>query len=224
MSVANSVIVYSLLALAYLVTPAALIVGWIRWSRRTNPRTPAIDSSFISFALASSSAALAAITLVFAQFHHFRFYDPVLLPERRPRAIVVANSEMPRTNAVLIQAHLAEDPKSPTSRQRAAATLVVGASYEGAKRPVLIDPAHVSFHVVSDGSSPVLRVDLSTGNIMPIRLGHALVETMFEGVANRTCVIVEPEDASTSNPSVCNDLLMHGQRLSFDDDLRTPRP
>lgn len=79
MSVANSVIVYSLLALAYLVTPAALIVGWIRWSRRTNPRMPVITSSFISFALASSSAALAAITLLIAHFHHFRFYDPVLM-------------------------------------------------------------------------------------------------------------------------------------------------
>ena len=79
MSVANSIIVYSLLALAYLVTPAALIGGWVRWSRRTDVRTPATTASLISFALASSSAALAAFTLVLAQFHHFGFYDPVLM-------------------------------------------------------------------------------------------------------------------------------------------------
>ncbi len=79
MSVGNSIIVYSLLALAYLVTPAALIGGWVRWSRRTDARTPAITASLISFALASSSAALAAFTLILAQFHHFGFYDPVLM-------------------------------------------------------------------------------------------------------------------------------------------------
>jgi peptidoglycan/LPS O-acetylase OafA/YrhL len=86
--VANSILVYSLLALAYLVTPAALIVGWVRWSRRTDSRTPATTASLISFALASSSAALAAITLVVAQFHHFGFYDPILMRIYRSGAVL----------------------------------------------------------------------------------------------------------------------------------------
>ena len=77
MSVANSIIVYSLLALAYLVTPLALLAVWIRWLKRTDARTPATTPSLISFALASSSALLAAFTL--AQFHHFGFYEPVLM-------------------------------------------------------------------------------------------------------------------------------------------------
>jgi hypothetical protein len=144
------------------------------------------------------------------------------LPDRRPCALIVADNEPPRTNSRLIEAHLEDDTESWASKHAWISVLTVGASYEGTKYPVVIDPSHASFRVKSAGGPPVIRVDSSTGKIFPIRLGHALVETTFEGLTNRTCVIVEPGNASTSNPSVCNDLLLPGEKLSFDEALRSP--
>ena len=77
MHVINTIIIYTLLALAYLVTPTVL--GWVRWSKRDDPRTPSSTLSFVAFILASSSAALGFATLLYAQAHPFGFYDPVLL-------------------------------------------------------------------------------------------------------------------------------------------------
>jgi hypothetical protein len=79
MHVINTIIIYTLLALAYLVTPTVLVLGWVRWSKRNDPRTPSSTLSFVAFILASSSAALGFATLLYAQAHPFGFYDPVLL-------------------------------------------------------------------------------------------------------------------------------------------------
>jgi hypothetical protein len=79
MSRVNTLIVYTLLALAYLVTPTVLILGWVRWSRRRDSRLRAATLSLLSFAFASCSALLGLVTLGAAQVHHFGFYDPVLM-------------------------------------------------------------------------------------------------------------------------------------------------
>jgi hypothetical protein len=78
MSIVNTLIVYTLLALAYLVTPMVLILGWVRWSKQRDSGGIA-TLSFVSFASASCSAVLGLVTLGVAQIHHFGFYDPVLM-------------------------------------------------------------------------------------------------------------------------------------------------
>ena len=75
----NTLIVFTLLAVAYLATPTVLILGWVRWLKRKESRTPAATLSLISFAFASCSAVLGIVTLGLAQVHHFGFYDPVLM-------------------------------------------------------------------------------------------------------------------------------------------------
>ncbi|WP_212733195.1 hypothetical protein [Terriglobus roseus] len=75
----NTLIVYTLLPLAYLVTPAALIFGWVRWSKQRAAAAEGVTVSLVSFAFTSGSAALGLATIAFAQIHYFGFYDPVLM-------------------------------------------------------------------------------------------------------------------------------------------------
>src|SRR5581483_5658041 len=68
----------SIFILAYIVVPVVLVTGWVRWRRQ--PRGPALKISFIGFVLGSSSALLAACSILFAFLGNgFRHYDPVLL-------------------------------------------------------------------------------------------------------------------------------------------------
>jgi hypothetical protein len=64
----------------YVGVPALLIWGWIRWFRRTQPRTlPSILSS-IGLALATASAILAVSSVLYAHaIGGFPYYDPRLL-------------------------------------------------------------------------------------------------------------------------------------------------
>src|SRR5579862_8967279 len=68
-----------LVALSYIVSPAMLIWGWTRWARRPKLRTATSILSLFGFTLATASAALAVSSVVYAHFHHFDFYDPLLL-------------------------------------------------------------------------------------------------------------------------------------------------
>jgi hypothetical protein len=79
MSIANTIVIFALLALAYLATPVMLVLGWRRWSMRANASTPSSISSLAGLTLASMSALLGFATLVYARFHHFGYYDPILM-------------------------------------------------------------------------------------------------------------------------------------------------
>jgi len=56
-----------------------LIWGWARWRLGPKLRTITAILSLIGFVLATASGVLAVSTIVFAQFHHFPYYDPLLL-------------------------------------------------------------------------------------------------------------------------------------------------
>jgi len=79
MSISTQAIFGIIAALGYLGPPIILVWGWARWLSR--PKTWSIPAilSMISLVLAIASALLAASSIVFAQFHHFGYYDPLLL-------------------------------------------------------------------------------------------------------------------------------------------------
>jgi hypothetical protein len=64
----------------YVVLPAASIGGWIRWVRRRAPETRFSLVSLVGFGLATCSALLALISLIYAHaIGGFPYYDPRLL-------------------------------------------------------------------------------------------------------------------------------------------------
>jgi hypothetical protein len=70
-----------LLAVAvYAVLPAAIVWGWVRWFKRSQPRTVFSTLSLIGFALATASALLAVSALLFSfAIGGFAYYNPALL-------------------------------------------------------------------------------------------------------------------------------------------------
>ena len=68
-----------LFSVAYLGPPALLIWGWLRWRMRPKLWTAFSVLSLVGFGLATVSALLALSTIVYAQVHHFPYYDPLLL-------------------------------------------------------------------------------------------------------------------------------------------------
>jgi hypothetical protein len=68
-----------LAALAYLVSPVLLICGWAQWVRLPKLRTATSILSAGGFVLATTSALLAMAAIVYAQIHHFPYWDPLLL-------------------------------------------------------------------------------------------------------------------------------------------------
>jgi hypothetical protein len=63
----------------YIAMPAVLVWGWLRWAKRTEPRTLCSTLSLIGFLLATISGLLAILTFFYAIVIGFRFYDPPLL-------------------------------------------------------------------------------------------------------------------------------------------------
>jgi hypothetical protein len=64
----------------YLGVPALLIWGWVRWFRRTQPRTLPVILSLIGLALATASSLLAVSSVLYAHaIGGFPYYDPRLL-------------------------------------------------------------------------------------------------------------------------------------------------
>jgi hypothetical protein len=64
----------------YIVLPAVMVWGWIRWARPTKQRTLFSILSLIGFAFATASALLAISSILYADvIGGFPFYDPRLL-------------------------------------------------------------------------------------------------------------------------------------------------
>ena|ERR1035437_302413 len=72
-------VIFVLFVSVGLVTPLVLIWGWTRWVQRPKPKTLTSILSLSGFALATSSAILAASLWAYAHVHPFGFYDPSLL-------------------------------------------------------------------------------------------------------------------------------------------------
>lgn len=76
----ESVLVVLLAVGFYVGLPAAMIWGWVRWWKRTQPRTPFSILSLIGFTLATASGLLAILAMLYARaVGGFQFYDPLLL-------------------------------------------------------------------------------------------------------------------------------------------------
>jgi len=64
----------------YIAVAVVTVWGWVRWSKRVQPRTVASILSLIGFALATASAILGISTLLYARaVHSFPINDPLLL-------------------------------------------------------------------------------------------------------------------------------------------------
>jgi len=78
--VAQSVLLVLFVAGIYLVLPAAMVWGWVRWLKRTQPRSWPSILSLIGFALGTASGLLAISSVLYAHaIGGFPFYDPLLL-------------------------------------------------------------------------------------------------------------------------------------------------
>jgi hypothetical protein len=79
MSASVQVIFGILFVLGYLVSPVTLVWGWPRWMLGPNKGNVASILSLLGFVLSTASALLAISSIIYAQFHRFPFYDPLLL-------------------------------------------------------------------------------------------------------------------------------------------------
>jgi pimeloyl-ACP methyl ester carboxylesterase len=71
----------------------------------------------------------------------------------------------------------------------------------------------LSFQVRNQGAD-VIELDTTTGEIKPLREGHALLQATYQGVTNLTCVVVTKESLASPDSS-CEDLLQPGEELSL---------
>jgi tellurite resistance protein TehA-like permease len=76
----ESVVVFLLATGIWIVLPAVMVWGWVRWAKRTKQRTLFSILSLIGFAFATISALLAISSVLYAHvIGGFPFYDPLLL-------------------------------------------------------------------------------------------------------------------------------------------------
>jgi hypothetical protein len=77
---AGSVVLVLFVVGVYIALPAVITWGWVRWWKRTQPRTPFSILSLIGFTLATASGLLAISAMLYARaVGGFPFYDPLLL-------------------------------------------------------------------------------------------------------------------------------------------------
>lgn len=77
---AGSVVLVLFVVGVYIALPAVMTWGWVRWWKRTQPRTPFSILSLIGFTLATASGLLAISAMLYARaVGGFPFYDPLLL-------------------------------------------------------------------------------------------------------------------------------------------------
>jgi hypothetical protein len=76
----HTIVVVFIAVAFYLVLPALLVWGWVRWGKRSHLRNVSSILSLIGFILASLSALLAVSAMLYARvIGGFPFYDPLLL-------------------------------------------------------------------------------------------------------------------------------------------------
>lgn len=132
-------------------------------------------------------------------------------PQKRPAQLTVSagsvNSETP--HAVLA---LKNTPGDGASR----VGLGVSARYDGIPTSIAINPSFVTFRIINwDSKTIPIQLDSQTGIVTPLYPGQALVETMFGGRRNLTCIDVEQQltPGRSYFEKNCQQLLSPGEKL-----------
>jgi hypothetical protein len=127
----------------------------------------------------------------------------VVLPAQDPAKFLVARggTGTSRTSGTLYM-DLSE------TRESRLAPLV---AYDETTRPVPIPAKYVRFSVIAPATvnAPIV-VDQSTGQILSLHLGHALVEASFRGLSVLVCVDVKTLASDGSESSDCGELVPPG--------------
>jgi hypothetical protein len=85
------------------------------------------------------------------------------------------------------------------------------AVYTGAAHPVPIPTEYLRFKIIKENeSNPPISLDQSTGMIMALNYGHALVETTFGDLSTLNCVSVQEDASSGANSLDCSELVPTG--------------
>ncbi|MEG9437156.1 hypothetical protein JAO29_13440 [Edaphobacter sp. HDX4] len=131
--------------------------------------------------------------------------------QRQPAKLIVGTQGEPNRNAGTIAAVLNDNPDSP--RVKRSQVLELSTTYPDLTGRFEIKPEFASFSVRSSKLAPVLRIEPSTGRVIPLDTGHAIVTTNFQGVTNRTCIMVGREGAMHAERPGCRDLLEDGEKI-----------
>jgi hypothetical protein len=133
--------------------------------------------------------------------------------QRQPAKLIVGTQGEPNRNAGTIAAVLNDNPESP--RVKRSQVLELSTTYPDLTGRFEIKPEFASFSVRSSRLAPVLRIEPSTGRVIPLDTGHAIVTTTFQGVTNRTCIMVGREGAMHAELPGCRDLLEDGEQIDY---------
>jgi hypothetical protein len=85
------------------------------------------------------------------------------------------------------------------------------AIYHGAAQPAPIPPKYLHFKLITaNGGDPPISIDETSGRITALKIGHALVQTTFEGLSDLTCVDVMENASDGSDRTNCQELVPAG--------------
>ena len=90
------------------------------------------------------------------------------------------------------------------------------ARYKELKQPVKVDTSFIQLRLRNAGTGEVVRLDRLNGTIVPMRVGHALLEAFYAGMKSLTCVVVVPSvDEIGGKQADCSELALPGEKLPY---------
>lgn len=128
----------------------------------------------------------------------------VVYPDRKPEKFLVARGGTGHTwTSGTIYMDLSESTRHKS--------LDPIALYKDAIHPVPVPAKDVSFKLITatEGDPPI-SIDKSTGDITALHIGHALIQTTFEGFSVLTCVAVLENAGFSGGGTVCSELVPTG--------------
>ena len=88
------------------------------------------------------------------------------------------------------------------------------AVYPGNEHPVPIPAQAVRFKLIAaNENDPPITLDDTSGRITALHIGHALVESTFEGFSDLTCVDVMENSSDGGNRTNCSELVPPGRTV-----------
>ena len=128
-----------------------------------------------------------------------------VLPDEKPAKFLIARGAGPGRTSGTIYLDL-----SPMSNH---ATLGPMAIYQGAIRSVPIPATYVRFKLIAaNEGDPPISIDEASGKITALHIGHALVESTFEGFSDLTCVDVMQNASDGGDRTNCHELFPAGMK------------
>jgi hypothetical protein len=122
------------------------------------------------------------------------------LPDRKPDRLIVSQTSIPDKDADTLYLDLSTKE-----------WLHPEAFYHDVSQPMIIDAKYVKFNMTTLDNDPPITLDKSTGLITALHSGHALIETKYEGLSDRTCVIVSSTARQVDDHSRCKELYPPGE-------------